>query len=113
MLLGEHAVLHNHPSLVAAIDKRIQVSVLPRADGLITITSELGHYEGDRDDLPDHPSFRFVIGALRQLPDVAPGGLDISIEADMPPTIGFGTSAAVTVSTIGALQIVSRGEPCR
>lgn len=109
MLLGEHAVLHGHPCLVAAIEKRIRVSLLPRTDGLVTITSSLGQYEGDRDDLPDHPSFRFIIGALRELPDSVPGGIDLSVQADMPPTIGFGTSAAVTAATIGALQMVTRG----
>jgi mevalonate kinase len=110
MLLGEHAVLHGHPCLVAAIDRRVRVALAPRTDGLVTVTSALGSYEGDRDDLPDHPKFRFVRSALRAHPDALPGGLDLLIEADMPPTLGFGTSAAVTVAVVGALQVAT-GHP--
>jgi len=109
MLLGEHAVLHGHPCLVAAIEKRIRLSIIPRNDGLVTITSSLGEYEGDRDDLPDHPSFRFVIAALHQQARALPGGCDVSIQADMPATIGFGTSAAVTVAMTGALHLAEKG----
>jgi mevalonate kinase len=109
MLLGEHAVLFGFPCLVASINRRVRVSVIPRNDGLVTITSALGDYEGDREDLPDHPSFRFALGALRHLPAALPGGLDIAIHADMPSTIGFGTSAAVTAAMIGALHVSSMG----
>lgn len=110
MLLGEHAVLHGFPCLVAAIHHRVRVSLLPRNDGLVNLTSALGDYEADRDDLPDHPSFRFVLAALRQRPRALPGGLDAVITADMPPTIGFGTSAAVTTAMLGALHMAA-GDP--
>ncbi len=109
MVLGEHAVLHGFPCLVAAIDHRVRVSLLPRNDGIVTLTSALGDYEGDRDELPDHPAFRFVLAAIRQCDRALPGGFDAVIEADMPPTIGFGTSAAVTVSMLGALHVASGG----
>jgi mevalonate kinase len=109
MLMGEHAVLHGFPCLVAAIDRRVRVSIIPRNDGLVTITSALGEYEGDRNDLPDHPSFRFVLGAMRHLPSSMPGGLDAAIHAEMPATIGFGTSAAVTAAMVGALHVASQG----
>jgi len=109
MLLGEHAVLHGHPCLVAAIEQRVKIAVIPRNDGWVTISSALGNYEGDRDDLPDHPTFRFAVGALRHLPDALPGGLDAMIQADMPPTIGFGTSAAVTAALVGALYFSAHG----
>lgn len=113
MLLGEHAVLHGFPALVAAINRRVRVSVIPRNDGLVTITSALGEYEGDRSDLPDHPSFRFALGALRHLPQALPAGLDIAINADMPATIGFGTSAAVTSAMIAVLQVASQNSYSR
>ena len=109
MVLGEHAVLRGYPCLVAAVHHRVRVSLLPRNDGLVSLSSALGQYEADRDDLPDHPSFRFALAALRLHPTVLPGGLDAMIEADMPATIGFGTSAAVTVAMIGALHQAARG----
>jgi len=109
MVLGEHAVLQGYPCLVTAVHHRVRISLLPRNDGIVTLTSALGHYEADRDDLPDHASFRFALAALRLHSSVLPGGLDAMIEADMPATIGFGTSAAVTVAMIGALHQAARG----
>jgi len=109
MLLGEHAVLFGFPCLVAAINRRVRVSIIPRNDGMVTIASALGDYEGDREDLPDHASFRFALGALRHIPLAMPGGLDIAIHADMSSTIGFGTSAAVTAAMVGALHVSSMG----
>lgn len=109
MLLGEHAVLHGHPCLTAAIEKRVRLSVVPQSDGLVTITSQLGSYVSDRQNLVEHPSFRFVIEALRQHPRSFPGGLEAIIQADMPPTIGFGTSAAVTVAMTAACRAAVAG----
>jgi mevalonate kinase len=103
MLLGEHAVLHGYPCLVAAIDRRVRVELTPRRDGELTIQSALGFLSARRDAHPENPSFRFVLGALRHLPAAYADGLDIHISADMPPTIGFGTSAAVTVAMVAAL----------
>ncbi|HMP95665.1 MAG TPA: galactokinase family protein [Kiritimatiellia bacterium] len=110
MLLGEHAVLHGYPCLVAAINRRVRVAIIPRNDGLVTIESELGHYEGERDDLEEQPDFRFMLAALRHYADVLPGGLDAVVQADMPATIGFGTSAAVTAASCGALYAATHGD---
>ncbi len=79
------------------------MAISPRRDGDVTIRSSLGSLTARRDALPGDHTFRFVLGALRHLPDAFAQGLDISIHADMPPTIGFGTSAAVTVAMISAL----------
>lgn len=103
MLLGEHAVLHGHPCLVAAINRRVQVEITSRSDGELGIQSALGSLTARRDALPENPAFRFVLGTLHHLPAAYPRGLDIRISADMPPTIGFGTSAAVTVAMVAAL----------
>lgn len=102
MLLGEHAVLHGHPALVCAIDRSIRVRLTPRADNLLTINSALGQYESSLDVLADHPSFRFVLQAIRQN-TALPGGFDLAIESEFSSDIGFGSSAAVTVATHAAL----------
>lgn len=103
MLLGEHAVLQGVPCLVAAINRRVKVDLASRHDHEVRIHSALGSLITRRDEFPAAREFRFVLGALEQLPDAYPDGLDIRIEADMPPTIGFGTSAAVTVAMVAAL----------
>jgi len=112
MLLGEHAVLHGYPCLVAAINRRVRIVIEPRTDGVVHIESALGSLTGKRQHLPEEPAFRFVIGALRHIPNSLTQGFDGEIIADMPATIGFGTSAAVTVAMIGALAAAA-GMPVR
>jgi mevalonate kinase len=103
MLLGEHAVLHGHPALVCAIDRSIRVRLTPRADNRLTIHSALGQYEAPLGALADHPSFRFVLQAIRQHAKTLPDGFDLEIESEFSSDIGFGSSAAVTVATHAAL----------
>jgi len=112
MLLGEHAVLHGYPCLVAAINRRVRIIIEPRTDGIVNIDSALGSISAKRQHLPDDPAFRFVVGALRHIPNSLVQGFDGEIIADMPATIGFGTSAAVTVAMIGALASAA-GMPVR
>ncbi len=38
-LLGEHAVVHNKPAIIAAVDKRCLVEISPRTDALIKVIS--------------------------------------------------------------------------
>lgn len=111
MLLGEHAVLRGHASLVAAINRRVTVEINPRHDGMMHLASALGSLAAPRHEYPDHASFRFVLACLAHLPELFADGCDITIRADMPATIGFGTSAAVTVAMLAALS--GNAEPAR
>ncbi|MGA1530498.1 MAG: mevalonate kinase family protein [Kiritimatiellia bacterium] len=104
MLLGEHAVLRGHACLVAAINRRVSVTISTREDGMVNIASALGSFSTPRRETGDHPSFRFVLACLRYVPHAFSNGCDIEIQADMPATIGFGTSAAVTVAVLAALS---------
>jgi mevalonate kinase len=108
MLMGEHAVLHGRRALCAAIDRRIRVHLHSRSDSTLRIDSALGSFEGDIHDLPHGGPLAFVFGALHALRPKR--GADIRIDADFASTLGFGSSAAVTVATLAALQ-AARGEP--
>jgi mevalonate kinase len=103
MLLGEHAVLHGHRALVCAINRRITVSLTPTEDDSIHIFSDLGTYQSPRADLTDHPSFRFVLQAIKQCGESIPSGFELKIESEFSADIGFGSSAAVTVATHAVL----------
>lgn len=104
MLLGEHAVLHGRRALVCAIDQRMTVSLMPLADPVLQIISDLGNYEAPLDALEDHSDFRFVLDAVKQYSPVT--GLQLNIESDFSSDIGFGSSAAVTVATHAVLSKV-------
>ncbi len=103
MLLGEYAVLHGHFALACAIDKRMTVSLAPRLDKKIILHSALGNYETDLVHFHIVPPFQFVLTTLHSLKKYVSTGCDITIEADFSATIGFASSAAVTVATLAAI----------
>jgi mevalonate kinase len=111
MLLGEHAVLHGYHALVGAINQRITVQLFQTEDRTVEIASALGSYQSPLDELADHPSFKFVLQAIRQHLDVIPSGFKLEIESEFSADIGFGSSAAVTVATHAALIRWINGTP--
>jgi mevalonate kinase len=111
MLLGEHAVLHGHRALVCAINRRITVRLFQTLENSVRIASGLGNYEGALDALADHPSFRFVLQAIRQHRKKIPSGFELKVDSEFSADIGFGSSAAVTVATHAALMQWINGVP--
>jgi len=112
MLMGEHAVLFGHSALVCALTMRIYVEAHVRTDGLIVIDSKLGHFSCALADLAMHLSqpcaFSFVLQALAI---TAPKlGVSLVIVSDFEHTLGLGSSAAVTVATIGAMTLLTKGQ---
>lgn len=111
MLLGEHAVLDGRLALAAALDARLSVTLIPHDAPTITIHSTLGTFECNLADLSD-PSlinlgghnFRFITTSLRLYASQVPSGFTLEVEANFPETIGFGSSAAVTVATHLAMR---------
>lgn len=104
MLLGEHAILHGRRALVAAVNQRLRVTLTPLDDNRVEIDSALGHHETTLHETAPHPSFRFILEAVRRAKDALPTGVRLRIESEFSHTIGFGSSAAVTVATVAALR---------
>ncbi len=103
MLLGEYAVLYGKPAVVCAVDKRIIVTLTPRADQRVMIESALGSYETDLLTLKIEKPFHFVLAVLKHFQTKCRRGCNITITAEFSDKIGFGSSAAVTVATLAAL----------
>lgn len=101
MISGEHAVVYGHPAIVCAIDQRITVRLLPADDGQVRIESALGHYCAPAGLLHPDTRLRFVLGCLERYPDS--GALQLHIDSAIDPTLGLGSSAAVTIATLAAL----------
>jgi mevalonate kinase len=104
MLLGEYAVLHDKHALVCAIDKRITVTLTPRSDATITIKSALGELTLQVSKLVRVSPFQFVIATLQKCHKKMPSGCDIVIESEFASDVGLGSSAAVTVALLAALN---------
>lgn len=91
-LMGEHAVVYGRPAFLAAINKRLTVSVQPQPQGLSVDTAE------------DDGYVRHIVAliAREQKIDALPG-MRIAISSSLPPGSHLGSSAALAAATIGAI----------
>ena len=89
ILFGEHAVVFGRPALALAIDLRISCDVNP----------------SDQYTVNGHPMKKRHHAYISAALDQAWGGGPINVDtvSGIPPASGLGSSAAVTVSCIGAL----------
>lgn len=93
-LFGEHAVVYGEPAIACAVELRTRVSA-KKADA-ITISSGIGNTGLD---FEVHPYVSLAIKKLDS-PDV-----EIEITSDIPVGSGLGSSAAVTIATLAAINI--------
>lgn len=103
-LLGEHAVLHKHKTIVSAVDQRISILWSARADDRIQIESKLGSFESKISQLKIVPPFQFVLAMLLRFKKYFKHGFSLKIEADFSDQIGLASSASVTVATLAILN---------
>ena len=112
MLLGEHAVVDNHPCLVTAVDQRMRVTVeildilefqLEAMDVNVT-----GYRKPLRElgvgDIPK--GAKFVEIAIKNINEKYPikTGLKITTTSEFSSQFGFGSSSASTVCVVKALS---------
>jgi mevalonate kinase len=90
ILFGEHAVVFGEPALCTAIDLRTEVFARPHSEWLADGASL------------DEPKYRYVKAAVSRAWTGDP--LWLEIRSMIPTGAGLGSSAAVTVATLGALQ---------
>lgn len=90
ILMGDHAVVYGKPGLIAAINKRLTVSIEPNK------TFQVVAHESD--DLIRH-AVQTVVShfALNDLPNIK-----VTVTSDIAPGYHLGSSAAVAVATVGA-----------
>lgn len=112
MLFGEHAVLYGCPAIVGAVSARVTVCATAGSHGRLKIRSDLGQLDVPlRDPPPPPPAFRFAQTAACSAACERLEGLELAIKSEMPPTVGLGTSAAVTVAVLAATLLVGGEEP--
>ena len=104
MLFGEHAVLRGFPAIACAVNSRLRVVLEPRGDRLVQVTSDLGRLGTSLDSLEIRKPFTFLLTALQHAARPLEHGFDIRVEAEFSSTVGLGSSAAVTVATLAALD---------
>lgn len=107
MLFGEHAVLHGNLAIVAAIDKRIEITLIPRDDKNIKIISTLGEFSTTINSLEIKRPFEFVLTTIKKFlqKNKLALGFNLEIKSEFSHQLGFGSSAAVIAGTIAALNL--------
>ncbi len=98
-IFGEHAVVYGENAICCAVDLRTRVQVELDESASISIESVLGK---TGIDLEIHPYVSAVIERMREFALIE--GVSIKIDSDIPVGSGVGSSAAVTVATIAALN---------
>ncbi|WP_292468453.1 mevalonate kinase [Methanolobus sp.] len=96
-LFGEHAVVYGESAICCAVELRTKVHVEKSND--ILIESTLGTTGIDYEI---HPYVSYAIEKMQRLTDIT--GVRIRIESEIPVGSGLGSSAAVTVASIQALN---------
>ena len=105
MITGEHAVVHGAPAVVAAIEQRVHVSISFIDEDTLSITSQIAPpQQAPMDRLVAEGPYRFVIACVLAFKHRLTGGLQIDITSEIDPTLGLGSSAAVTVATLAGLE---------
>ena len=107
ILFGEHFVVHGTKAILAAIDKRVTVTTTFTDNKTIKVNSELGTIEVPISSSHEEvkSEFRpFVYLANRIInSDQNVGGLEITIDSDIPIGVGLGSSSACCVAAIASI----------
>lgn len=98
-LFGEHAVVYGESAICCAVDLRTQVQAC--LSDTVQISSVLGDTGIDHDRYPYVSS---VVEKMSEITDIK--GIKLCIKSDIPVGSGLGSSAAVTIATIQALNLL-------
>lgn len=103
MVIGEHAVVLGGPALVAAIDQRAHVQVDALEGDKVELHSQIAPpLETRLGTPPGSGPYRFLLAALTAVG--VDRGVRITTTSEIDPTMGLGSSAAITVAALGALS---------
>ncbi len=103
MLLGEYAVLHGKSSIVAAINKRIYITIEKTDAHTIIESDAYGKFFLHGNLPPQMVMLRNIISHL--IPDLH---CHIKIESEFSDKMGFGSSGAIISALVSALLIFDK-----
>lgn len=96
-LFGEHAVVYGETAIACAVDLRTRVRA--EVSDSVVIQSQIGRTGLD---FEKHPYISSVIEKIRKIVPI--NGVFLEVDSDIPVGSGLGSSAAVTIASLGALN---------
>jgi mevalonate kinase len=96
-LFGEHAVVYGEAAIACAVELRTRVRA--EFNDSIIIQSQIGR---TGIDFEKHPYISSVIERMREITPIE--GVFLEVNSEIPVGSGLGSSAAVTIACIGALN---------
>jgi mevalonate kinase len=96
-LFGEHAVVYGETAIACAVELRTRVRAV--LDDSIVVKSQIGR---TGIDFEKHPYISSVIEKMREITPI--DGVFLEVDSEIPVGSGLGSSAAVTIACIGALN---------
>lgn len=113
ILFGEHTVVYKKPAIAVAIDRGVNVELIPRNDDNITVKLDLiGYYK--KSQLVNKKLNYKIDSQKKMITDYIyevinlfefEKGFDLTVDIEMYLGAGLGSSAAVTVSTLKAVSL--------
>lgn len=103
LLFGEHAAVYGYPALGMALPWETRVSLAPSGKHEWELPELLPEEGTNLRKLIDFITAHFP--AVKKL-----GGMKVTIESDIPISMGFGSSAALCVAVVKALVILVAGK---
>ncbi|MEM6486014.1 MAG: mevalonate kinase [Pseudomonadota bacterium] len=105
MITGEHAVVHGHPAIVAAIEQRVTVNAWLIEDSVVEIQSQIAPCARiPFADLKPTGPLRFVQGTVKRYAAELPRGVCLHIHSEIDSTLGLGSSAAVSAAVAAVME---------
>lgn len=104
ILFGEHFVVHGTGAILAAITLRASAAARLDAEPRVTVETPFGSEVAERGSPGSR--LRSLVHAVNSALDDAgrTGGMVLSVESDIPPGMGLGSSSAACVAAAGAAR---------
>ena len=120
ILYGEHSVVYRGPAVVLAIDRRAKVFAEKRTDNRIFVDADnlgfSGYFENDVYHAVRGQAWRgrnlaaLNVSAKKTMEYLgAEGGVNLKVRSMIPIAVGLGSSAAICVATVGAVEKLHEG----
>lgn len=108
ILFGEHFVVYGQKAILCSIDKRVKITSTITDEPEISVTSNLGKISVPSTKIIDEinsPLIPFIFIAKKMIDEFHhPGGINITIESEIPSGVGLGSSSACCVAAAGSIS---------